>query len=260
MGLSGCYSVIKCLLVIINCIFGIAGLLTVSLALWMYFDPPFYVSMTEEANNFIISTSILFIAGLLLLMVFFLGCFGTFKESKCMLFTFFSILLVVLVAEIAAGVWGYINADSLAKVVHHSVRQTVLKEYPENESRRPTFDTIQQGLECCGADNHADWNNQKVGFPVVANPVMYDIPASCCRPNIEKQRCTEVTTNVKVGSPVNYDVIFKDGCYLKLMDALKHNSSIFLGVGIAIIVIEVLGLIFSLILAFAINKSGRYKA
>lgn len=112
----------------------------------MFFDPPVYVSMTDEANNFMISTSIIFVAGVLLLVVFFLGCCGTYKESKCMLFTFFSILLVVLVAEIAAGAWGYINADSLEKVMHESVKKTVHVEYHTMPSRKSTFDVIQQGV------------------------------------------------------------------------------------------------------------------
>jgi CD81 antigen len=50
------------------------------------------------------------------------------------------------------------------------------------------------------------------------------------------------------------------GCVTKLLDALKSHMNIVVGVGIAIGVIECLGLIFSLVLCCGIRNMDRYKA
>ena len=80
MGLGGCYSVIKFLLVVFNFLFWVLGLLAVALAIWMLVDPSFYVSMVQDSSDYLISTYFLLIAGILLVIVAFLGCCGSFKE------------------------------------------------------------------------------------------------------------------------------------------------------------------------------------
>lgn len=114
-------------------------------------------------------------------------------------------------------------------------------------------------MECCGADSHEDWT-KKVNFPISTPAAVYSIPESCCLKNIEKSVCERATNNIKVGSPVDPKIVFQAGCYNKLMEAIKEYSSIIFGIGIAVLIIEILGLILSLILAFSINKGGRYKA
>lgn len=59
---------------------------------------------------------------------------------------FFCFLLIILVAEIAAGAWAYAKSDSLKKLVHESVTTTVRQEYGLIESRTVTFDAIQSGV------------------------------------------------------------------------------------------------------------------
>lgn len=58
-----------------------------ALAIWMLVDPTFYVSMVQDTNDYLISTYILLVAGILLMIVGFIGCCGSFKESSCLLIT-----------------------------------------------------------------------------------------------------------------------------------------------------------------------------
>lgn len=260
MGLGGCYSVVKFLVVLVNFLFWVVGLATVALAVWMLVDPTFYVSMAQDSNNYYISTYILLSIGTLLVIVAFLGCCGAFRESQCMLISFFSILLIVLVAQIAAAVWMYINADSLEPLVKSTVKTTVLDDYFRIESRRHSFDTIQQGLECCGAEKPSDWTGMRsVIVGVSSDPLHYNIPKSCCRPNVDAKLCAEAS-RVNIGAKIDYKIIFEEGCVDKLVDTIKSNAGIVSCVGIGIIVVEFLGLIMALVLVFAINRNGRYKA
>jgi hypothetical protein len=59
---------------------------------------------------------------------------------------FFCFLLIIVVAEIAAGVWAYSNSDKLEVYVKDAVRSTVQHEYGVVDTRTKTFDAIQEGV------------------------------------------------------------------------------------------------------------------
>ncbi|XP_017768955.1 PREDICTED: leukocyte surface antigen CD53-like, partial [Nicrophorus vespilloides] len=255
-----CYRFAKYFLVILNFLFWLLGLAIVALALWMLLDPTFYISMAQDPNNYYIGTYILLTVGALLVIVSFLGCCGSCKESQCMLVSFFSILLVVLVAQIATLVWGYINAESLEPLVQSTMKHTVQSEYADVDSRRMAFDTIQKGLQCCGAERPSDWIGSKpVVVGISADPLFYSIPESCCREGIDVQVCRDATKVLKAGGEINTRVIYGEGCIDKVVQVIKTNAITFIIVGVTVIAVEVVGLLFSLILLVSISRSVRYK-
>lgn len=56
---------------------------------------------------------------------------------------FFCCLLVILVAEVAAGVWAWQNKNEFNAMVESSVQHTVKDEYSVVHSRTVAFDAIQ---------------------------------------------------------------------------------------------------------------------
>lgn len=183
-----------------------------------------------------------------------------------MLVSFFCFLLIIVVAEIAAGVWAYSNRDGLEKYVESSVRSTVQDEYGVVDTRTQTFDAIQKGLHCCGVTGPRDWAGSKfnkagrssLNLGVTSELQVYSIPTSCCREGTDEEIC-KVAVSTGIGAQIS-NVIYTEGCVTKLLDTLKSHMSIVVGVGIGIGVIECLGLIFSLILCCGIRNMDRYKA
>lgn len=57
---------------------------------------------------------------------------------------FFCCLLVVIVAQVAAGAWAYHNRDKLDAMIRLSVKNTVQNEYSVIDSQTNAFDTFQQ--------------------------------------------------------------------------------------------------------------------
>lgn len=102
--------------------------------------------------------------------------------------------------------------------------------------------------------------NKQLVVTVTSDPTKYNIPGSCCREGRTPQECQAATQNLNVGGAINYDVVYDKGCYTLIINKLKEHGCLILGIGIAIAGIQVLGLIFSLVLAFAVNRSNRYKA
>jgi len=78
-------------------------------------------------------------------------------------------MLIVLTAEIAAGVWAFQNGDKLEAFVKTNFKHTINNEYKVIETRTEMVNAIQEHLQCCGVDGPSDWshskyNNVKGGF------------------------------------------------------------------------------------------------
>ncbi|GJQ69544.1 hypothetical protein Trydic_g6643 [Trypoxylus dichotomus] len=261
MGLSGCYGVIKYLVVLVNLIFWIAGFASIILAIWMLVDRTFYVSMAQDISSYSISAYMLLIVGILLVIVAFLGTCGSLKESQCLLTSFAALLFVILVAEIAATIWAYMYANELEPTVRSYVKSTVQEEYWHNTDRQHTFDMIQRELKCCGTETPRDWIEDKDVILTVSsqNADNYLIPASCCRETVAPALCDHARKQIVAGT-IDYTVINDTGCVTKVANYIRDNLWVIIGIGLGIIVMQGFGLIFALILTFAIGKNRRYKA
>ncbi|XP_021707313.1 tetraspanin-2 isoform X1 [Aedes aegypti] len=215
MGLSGCCGIIKYLVILVNLLFWLIGFAIVLLAIWMLTDPTFLISMTQNENNYFIGLYILLVVGGLMLSVAFLGCCGAFKESQCMLFSFFSCLLIVLVAEIAAGAWAYHNSAKLDSYVRSAVKEAVQDEYSVVATRTTTMDSIQKYFHCCGAEGPNDWqssvyNNADrssiVNIAISKLNVAYKVPESCCVEGLSAAECNNARTKGLITSIIKDDI------------------------------------------------------
>lgn len=112
----------------------------------MLIDPTFTLSITQD---YIISVVIILIASIVLVIVAIFGIYGALGENQCALITFFSLLLIIFVAEISAGFWVYVNSDSLELQIEKAMMQTVEEEYWHNDKRKLLFDTFQKNVSLC---------------------------------------------------------------------------------------------------------------
>ncbi|KOX79905.1 CD82 antigen [Melipona quadrifasciata] len=252
-------------------LFKVVGLAAVVLAVWILTGKTFLISLAEEQHNLNAGIYILLAAGILMLIVALLGCCGAFRGSQCMLVAFFSCLLVVIVAQIAAGAWLYTNSNRLEELVKSSVINTIKNKYGVDTAHTETVDTFQSDLGCCGATGPTDWTGSKYATSDSSTPVsitvsgdpnnVFKVPESCCKDK-ENVVC-KAAQNIKVASVVNpaiYSEVISFLLYYKLMDALNSQKNIVIGVAAGIGILELLGLIFSLVLCCAIGSSDRYKA
>lgn len=268
MALSGCYALVKYLLVFVNLIFWLAGVVVLGLSIWMLTDATFYLSVTQHTSHYNTGLGLLLAAGFLMFIVGFFGCCGAFRESTCLLVTFFWFLLIILVAEVAAAAWAYTNKDVLVERLRENVKYTVKEEYYVVQSRTVTIDTIQREFHCCGAEGPADWKHSKydqqsskgdgiLSLAASAVGVNFNIPSSCCRD--EGSDLCKVSQRGGYTSYVNSE-IYSEGCIDKLIEILRAYATVVTAVGITIGVLEVVGLVFSLLLCCAIRNTDRYKA
>ncbi|XP_025412513.1 CD9 antigen-like [Sipha flava] len=261
MALTGCYAFMKHVVTLLNVFYLSCGLLLMLLAIWMWVDPMFSISMAQDEASYYTGVYLILFVGVLLLIVGFLGCAAAISESQFSLVLYFCLLLTVLVAQISAAVWIYANNDKLEDLLRYTVKTTVQSEYSVIESRTETFDAIQSGLECCGASGPSDWAGSKYNNPqteslglALSSPEQsYKIPASCCRGD----KCSSAQTAVASG-PIP-EFIYSEGCTEKILYTSRKSMIILLVILVAIGSVEFFGLVLALILCCAIRAVNTYK-
>ncbi|GAB1287977.1 Leukocyte surface antigen CD53 [Apodemus speciosus] len=84
--------------------------------------------------------NVLVIVGSIIMVVAFLGCMGSIKENKCLLMSFFVLLLIILLAEVTLAI--------LLFVYEQKLNTTMM-----------AWDFIQSQLQCCGVNGSSDWTS-----------------------------------------------------------------------------------------------------
>lgn len=138
---------VKYLLFIFNFIFWLVGSLVLAVGLWLRFDPDIVSLLNAEGapETFFMGVYILIGAGGLMMLVGFFGCCGAVRESQCLLGSFFACLVIIFGAEIAAGVFGFLNKDKIIEEV---------QGFYDDSFQKDTNGTVvlayQEALNCCG--------------------------------------------------------------------------------------------------------------
>ncbi|XP_057667814.1 CD151 antigen-like [Diorhabda carinulata] len=255
------YTIMKFFFILLNVLFLLVSLGGIGVSIWMFVDPTIPLHFTQESRDYLITTVIILLASIILLIVSLLGIFGAGQEARKALIASFCLLLIIVVAEIAAGVWGYINRDSLEAHIRASVKHSVGEEYDKDDNVKALFDTIQTKLHCCGAERPMDWVRGKEFIMGVSSDLTtYNVPESCCRTGIAPTECQGAVRDIPIGKEPNKSLVYDNGCYTMIYDKIKESCCIILIVGGVILGIQVVGLILGLILACSVNRARRYKA
>ncbi|XP_011882401.1 PREDICTED: CD9 antigen [Vollenhovia emeryi] len=262
-----CYNFSKYTLAAMSLVFLIISVTVITLVACMLSDKTYLVSIAEEGNNYEAGLYILLCTGILMLIVSVLGWCSAFKHSRYCLATFFSIMLVIVVAQVAFAGWLYAHKDRLDELVRSSVINTVKDEYGEIQCRTQIMDTIQATLECCGANGPMDWAGSKyasqdssqarVTFGVSSTNNVFKIPKSCCK-DASSAECNE-GRQLKIAGVVS-SAIYSAGCMEKLVTTLKTQTYHFMSAAILVLALEILSLILALICCCKGGPSDRYKA
>lgn len=240
--------VIKYFLFFFNLLFFILGAIILGFGIWILVDKTSFIAVLQSSSSSLNIGAYLLIAvgGLTMTMGFF-GCLGTVNENRCLLGLYFSFLLVILIAQVVAGVLIYFQRESLKQEMT-SVIDSLIVSYNitdgKNTSAETTWDYIQKNLKCCGWISSQNWTEN----PVVANnPGIY--PCSCLEDEKEMNGFCDKSNHT----------VYPIGCAEGVESWLTNNLGIILGVCVAVAVIELLGLILSMCLCRNIQSEDYTK-
>ncbi|KAF5911013.1 hypothetical protein HPG69_000978 [Diceros bicornis minor] len=162
--------------------------------------------------------NVLIIVGSIIMVVAFLGCMGSIKENKCLLMSFFVLLLIILLAEVTLAILLFVYEQKLSKYVAEDLKDSIRRYHTDN-STKAAWDSIQSFLQCCGVNNRSDWT--------------HGVPSSCPQDQLVK------------------------GCYVKA-EQWFYSNFLYIGIiTICVCVVQVLGMSFALTLNCQIDKTSQ---
>uniref|UniRef100_A0A3B1JEP8 Tetraspanin n=1 Tax=Astyanax mexicanus TaxID=7994 RepID=A0A3B1JEP8_ASTMX len=171
-----CLKCLKYTMCVVNFIFFICGAGIFGLGIFL----------KSTANLSVIAPSIpavnvvngLFILGIFITCVSFLGFLGALKENRCLLISFFILLFLVMLAELGVACFLLMYESQIDKTIEGELNKS-LEEAMKNNGSNIEWDTVQKTFKCCGVKNATDWKN--------------NVPKSCCKTESCEEKYNQVT-------------------------------------------------------------------
>lgn len=245
------------------------GIALTGVSLYIYLDDDTFGPVTQDVAAYNYVLYFFMVAGGLMTLVGFLGCCGALQESQCMLATFFAFLLVLFAGQLFAVVWMMTKQEQFQKTVTNTMKTFIQHKYGEDGKDDPktrAFDRIQEDLKCCGVTGPNDWAKSRfngmeeksdIEIGVTGFIQAYEVPESCCA--VPKGLACDAARSLK-GAGAITGTIYSKGCFNQLMEIMKSNMVIVLCVGVIIGLLEILGMIFSMVLCCAVRRIDEFKA
>ncbi|XP_014836940.1 PREDICTED: tetraspanin-1-like [Poecilia mexicana] len=243
-----CTGFLKVMMFIFNGGIFLAGLVILGVGIWVTVDSDSLLSLVEnvvklpdEVFKLNYVGYMLIGVGAVLLIIGFLGCCGAVKESRCMLLTFFSLVLIIFIVEVAGGIVLFVFTDEVDQIfnnLENDVRTEIQTNYGNDTEKTELWDTAMEQFHCCGYKNYTDF----YGSPF---NIGGEYPPPCCLSGTGP--CTLDTahkSNVK-------------GCFVKLVELLEENSIIIAGVAIGIASLEIAAMVVSMVLYCNAGKNSK---
>ncbi|XP_068599894.1 tetraspanin-33-like [Brachionichthys hirsutus] len=185
---------------------------------------------------------LLIVAGSLMFLITFLGCFGALRNATCLLKAFVGTLTTILLLQVAAGVVGYLSTDKVMERTEKLMMKAVVR-YRDDRDLENAIDFIQRKFQCCGVQSHKDWSHNVYFECSEPNPSLEacGVPFSCC---IHAQNQTVLNTMCGYGmqqletGPARLD-IFTVGCLEKIVWWAKKNLLLVAGLTAGLLLLEI---------------------
>jgi len=222
---------VKYMVFIFNFLVFVVGIVVLAMSLTVRFQNDvqkyFQDILTKSGSDFNLSQMyialyVLMGVGSLLILTGFLGCCGAWQENSCLLAMFFSIILILFVAELACGIAILVNKTQFQTKLFKAIADSVGKynNPDEPQDAKDAINNMQKEFKCCGCNGIQDY----LGPP-------------------GSTECATYPTT---------------GCCEKIWSQAESQLAIVGGVSIGILVIELLAMIFSCILCQAFRR-GDYQ-
>ncbi|XP_070692784.1 tetraspanin-6 [Pempheris klunzingeri] len=230
---------LKTFLISYSLIFWFTGVILLAVGVWGKVSLEAYFSLaSEESTN---APYVLIGTGAIIVIFGLFGCFATCRGSPWMLKLYAMFLTLVFLAELVAGISGFIFRHEIKAKLGVAYKNAV-KYYNSSDSSSGAVDVIQRTLHCCGVTNYTDWND-------TAYFKEKGVPMSCCKDNV---KCLPET--LKDLDKAEKEV-YKVGCFAKVTHVMEANLGIIAGISFGIAFFQLIGIFLSCCLSRYITNN-----
>jgi CD63 antigen len=218
-----CESLVKYFMVFCNILFTLAGCVLIGFGAWCQIAAKDYLNFLGE--NYVNTPIFIIIIGAVIFVVAFFGCCGAWKESRCLIYTYAILLMLILVAQIGAGIAAYMLKGDLSVEVTKNMKGGMMNYAKSDfDGVTHTWDIVQSQLHCCGVEAPSDWTEKRnETFPSGS------VPDSCC-----------VGGQVEACGSKQEVKKFDEGCFKLFEEKFVDNIAIIGGVALGVAAAEFL--------------------
>ncbi|NWW80591.1 CD82 protein, partial [Climacteris rufus] len=244
-------------------LFQILGAVILGFGIWILADKTSFIAVLQMSSPSLKTGAYILIGvGALTMLMGFLGCLGAVNEIRCLLGLYFTCLMIILLAQVAAALVIYFQKEMLKVELSNIVEDLIVNYDPLNEDERrnlqEAWDYVQTQIACCGWTGAKDWEKNEI----LANKSYTEYPCSCSNRSKDLEKGIGFCN---LDDPVNVTVTYTDwpvheqGCMDGVEEWLKDNLGVILGVCTGVAVIELLGMILSISLCKNIHSEDYTK-
>lgn len=238
---------VKLLLVVFNVVAVIIGLALIGVGGYARLEYGMILSVTHDSYTNI--PMVMMILGLIIFILGFFGCFGSYKESRVLLIIYSVLLIVVIMGEVVAIVVSMIFKGKVGDEVEKGLTENFDNYIAKDEDAMGLIDDVQDSLKCCGLHNYTTWTDNK-DWKKDHNQTM-EIPVSCCVAELE-----DLQGGKCFGGKNATTEYYEEGCYDKAVNILDNNLGLIIGLTCAFLVIQIFGVFLGCTLCKRIARDG----
>uniref|UniRef100_A0A669CKC7 Tetraspanin n=3 Tax=Oreochromis TaxID=8139 RepID=A0A669CKC7_ORENI len=230
---------LKTLLIVYSFVFWITGAILLAVGVWGKLMLGPYISLI--ADNSTNAPYVLIGTGTVIIVFGLFGCFATCRGSPWMLKLYAMFLSLVFLAELVAGISGFVFRHEIKGTFRRTYTEAVKHYNAEDEASR-AVDNLQHKLRCCGVYNYTSWL-ESVYYP------SNGIPASCCFNSSDCQ--PEDLRNATVAP----SKVYHQGCFELVTSFMETNMAIIAGVTFGIAFSQLIGMLLACCLSRIITAN-----
>ncbi|XP_009074380.1 PREDICTED: tetraspanin-1 [Acanthisitta chloris] len=229
----GGFTFIKVMMILFNLIIFLSGGTLLGVGIWVTVDEPSFLNIFGALSSSILQvvnvSYVLIAIGAVLLVIGFLGCYGAQKESKCLLMMFFSVVLIIFIAEVAVAVVALVYTGPAEVLLTAVVTPKLKEKYGVDGTFTENWNVTMTKFHCCGLNNYTDFNNS------YWYETKHTYPESCCN---MQQPCNDT---LAAQSHVQ-------GCFKQILENIRTNAGAVGGVAAGIAALEIAAMAVSMYL------------
>lgn len=230
-------SCVRYLFFAVNLIFWILGIVLLAIGIHSRVETGGWKSLLKT-SVFLSAANLLIAAGVIVLVIGFLGCCGAIKKWTPLLMGYSALVILIFILEIAGGAYAYANRNEVEADLKKEMTTGISSEYGKTtlaaKGLAKAVDYFQKKVKCCGATNSTEWK-ASYWYKTKANSTGPLVPESCCK--TPKKGCNTGLANY------NSDKIYTKGCVSEGKQYIKDNLWLIGGVGVGIGVVQLLSII-----------------
>ncbi|KAM9832241.1 tetraspanin-1-like [Neosynchiropus ocellatus] len=236
-----CFGFLKLLMMAFNFLLSLCGAVLLATGIWVIVDKRSLLQLIgplpKQILQYVIVGYVITATGGILCLLGLLGGCSAHKESKCLLMTFFSVILIIFIVEVGAAAAIAVYSSFAESILEKWAMSALKEDYGDDEFVTLMWNNTMRMFKCCGFNNHSDFNSSLF---TTTRPGKMPLP--CCKP--EATSCS-LTDAIEANLP---------GCFDHIVALVTKNFKIICGVAVGVCGLQICAMIIAMYLFSQLDK------